>query len=75
MVEVIGALDDGDVTVSIGVASGATSAALATWHAADSAMYFAKRAGGNQAHLHAELVATEAAGPVTDRREVDHPLA
>ena len=52
MVEVIGALDDGDVTVSIGVASGATSDALATWHAADSAMYFAKRAGGNQAHLH-----------------------
>jgi diguanylate cyclase (GGDEF)-like protein len=52
MVEVIGALEDGAVTVSIGVASGSTSEALTTWHAADSAMYFAKRAGGNQAHLH-----------------------
>ena len=52
MVEVIGALEDGAVTVSIGVASGSTSDALTTWHAADSAMYFAKRAGGNQAHLH-----------------------
>jgi len=49
---VIGALEDGAVTVSIGVASGSTSDALTTWHAADSAMYLAKRAGGNQAHLH-----------------------
>jgi diguanylate cyclase (GGDEF)-like protein len=52
MVEMICALEDGPVTVSIGVASGSTFDALNTWHAADSAMYFAKRAGGNQAHLH-----------------------
>jgi diguanylate cyclase (GGDEF)-like protein len=50
MVEAIGALDD--VTVSIGVAGGATSGVLSTWRAADSAMYFAKRAGGNRAYLH-----------------------
>lgn len=50
MVEAIGALDN--VTVSIGVGVGATSGVLTTWRAADSAMYFAKRAGGNRAHLH-----------------------
>jgi GGDEF domain-containing protein len=53
MVKTIAALDDSPVTVSIGVASGPTSAVSMTWHAADSAMYVAKRAGGNQAHVHA----------------------
>ena len=52
MIEAIGALGDCPVTVSIGVASGAASGVSATWHAADSAMYVAKRAGGNRAHLH-----------------------
>ena len=54
MVKAIGGLDHGavTVTVSIGVATGATSGVLTTWHAADSAMYIAKRAGGNGAHLH-----------------------
>jgi diguanylate cyclase (GGDEF)-like protein len=52
MAEAIDALDDCAVTVSIGVASGATSGVIATWHAADSAMYVAKRAGGNRVHLH-----------------------
>jgi diguanylate cyclase (GGDEF)-like protein len=52
MVKVIGALGDCPVTASIGVASGAASGVSATWHAADSAMYIAKRAGGNRAHLH-----------------------
>jgi diguanylate cyclase (GGDEF)-like protein len=49
MVRAIGALDH--VTVSIGVGVGATSGVLDTWRTADSAMYFAKRAGGNRAHL------------------------
>jgi diguanylate cyclase (GGDEF)-like protein len=48
MVEAIAALDGGAVTVSVGVASGAASSVSATWHAADSAMYVAKRAGGNR---------------------------
>jgi diguanylate cyclase (GGDEF)-like protein len=52
MIEAIGVLGDCPVTVSIGVASGATSSVLTIWHAADSAMYVAKRAGGNRAHLH-----------------------
>ena len=52
MVGAIEALDDCDVTVSVGVASGATSAVLSVWHAADLAMYVAKRAGGSRAHLH-----------------------
>ena len=52
MVKAIGALDDCVITVSIGVASGATSSVLTIWNAADSAMYVAKRAGGNRAHLH-----------------------
>lgn len=52
MVGAIEALDDCVVTVSIGVASGATSSILTTWHTADLAMYIAKRAGGNRAHLH-----------------------
>lgn len=52
MVNAIGALDDCVTTVSIGVASGATSGVLTTWRAADSAMYAAKRAGGDRAHLH-----------------------
>jgi len=55
MVEAIDALDDCAVTVSIGVSSGAASGVSATWHAADSAMYVAKRAGGNRAHLHEPL--------------------
>ena len=50
MVKAIAALDDCSVTVSIGVASGPTSAVSMTWHGADSAMYVAKRAGGNRAH-------------------------
>ena len=49
MAKVISALPDHAATVSIGVASGATSAVLSTLHAADTAMYVAKRAGGNQA--------------------------
>jgi diguanylate cyclase (GGDEF)-like protein len=53
MVKTIAALDGSPATVSIGVASGPTSAVSMTWHAADSAMYVAKRAGGNQAHVHA----------------------
>ncbi|MEP7035599.1 MAG: GGDEF domain-containing protein, partial [Actinomycetota bacterium] len=52
MVDAVNALVECLITVSIGAASGATSAALATWHDADLAMYVAKRAGGNQAHLH-----------------------
>ena len=52
MVEAIDALEDCVVTVSIGVASGAKSGVLETWHEADLAMYVAKRAGGNRAHLH-----------------------
>jgi len=52
MVKAIGGLDDCVITVSIGVASGAASGVSATWHAADSAMYIAKRAGGNGVHLH-----------------------
>jgi len=55
MIEAIGALGDCPVTVSIGVASGAASGVSATWHAADSAMYVAKRAGGNRAHLHESM--------------------
>jgi diguanylate cyclase (GGDEF)-like protein len=51
MVEAIDALDDSVVTVSIGVASGPMSGVLTTLWAADSAMYVAKRAGGNRAHL------------------------
>jgi diguanylate cyclase (GGDEF)-like protein len=50
MVEAIDALDDCAVTVSVGVASGSTSGILAMLSAADSAMYVAKRAGGNRAH-------------------------
>lgn len=49
MVKAIGALQDCAVTVSIGVASGATSGVLSTLDTADSAMYVAKRAGGNRA--------------------------
>lgn len=49
MVKAIGGLQDCAATVSIGVASGATSGVLGTLGAADSAMYVAKRAGGNQA--------------------------
>jgi len=53
MASMIGALEGGAATVSIGVASGATSGVLTTLQAADSAMYVAKRAGGNQAQIHA----------------------
>ena len=52
MAKIISAIEGGAVTVSIGVANGATSAVLDTLHAADLAMYVAKRAGGNQASLH-----------------------
>ena len=52
MARIISAVEGGSVTVSIGVANGATSAVLDTLHAADLAMYVAKRAGGNQASLH-----------------------
>jgi diguanylate cyclase (GGDEF)-like protein len=52
MVEAIDALDDCVVTVSVGVASSTASAILTMLNAADSAMYVAKRAGGNRAHLH-----------------------
>ncbi len=52
MAKVISALEGEAVTVSIGVANGATSAVIDTLHAADLAMYVAKRAGGNQASLH-----------------------
>jgi len=52
MVEAIGLLDDGIVTASIGVSCGASSGVVTTWHSADSAMYVAKRAGGNQVHCH-----------------------
>ena len=55
MVEAIAALDGGAVTASVGVASGAASGVSATWHAADSAMYVAKRAGGNRALLHESM--------------------
>ena len=51
MVNAIEALDDAFVSVSIGVASGAASSVIATWHTADLAMYVAKRAGGNRSHL------------------------
>lgn len=50
MVKAIDALDDSVVTVSVGVASGTTSAIVTMLSAADSAMYVAKRAGGNRAH-------------------------
>jgi hypothetical protein len=52
MVDAIEKLEGCPVTVSIGVASGATSGVLSTWHAADMAMYVAKRAGGSRTHLH-----------------------
>jgi diguanylate cyclase (GGDEF)-like protein len=52
MVEAISALNVDATTASIGVASGATSSVLTTWHAADSAMYVAKRAGGNRVYPH-----------------------
>lgn len=52
MASAIDALEGCAVTVSIGVASGATSGVLGTLRAADSAMYVAKRAGGNRAQLH-----------------------
>ncbi|NMM23175.1 MAG: GGDEF domain-containing protein, partial [Phycicoccus sp.] len=54
MIEAVSALGGCpvSVSVSIGVASGAASGVSATWHAADSAMYVAKRSGGNRAHLH-----------------------
>jgi diguanylate cyclase (GGDEF)-like protein len=49
MVQAIDALDNSIMTISIGVAAGAMSAVLTTLRAADSAMYVAKRAGGNRA--------------------------
>lgn len=52
MVDAVDALDGRLITVSIGAASGPASGVLTTWHEADLAMYVAKRAGGNQAHLH-----------------------
>jgi diguanylate cyclase (GGDEF)-like protein len=50
MVLAIDGLEDCDITVSVGVASGATADIHSMWRAADSAMYVAKRAGGNRAH-------------------------
>jgi diguanylate cyclase (GGDEF)-like protein len=50
MVEAVDALDDCVVTVSVGIAAGATSDIHALLHVADSAMYVAKRAGGNRAN-------------------------
>lgn len=50
MVEAVDALDACAVTVSVGVASGVTSDIHALLHDADSAMYVAKRAGGNRAN-------------------------
>jgi diguanylate cyclase (GGDEF)-like protein len=52
MVEAVGALEDNATTASIGVACSPTSSVLTTWHEADSAMYVAKRAGGNRVHAH-----------------------
>ena len=52
LVEAIDALDDCVITVSVGVASGATSEILTMLREADSAMYVAKRAGGNRAQRH-----------------------
>jgi diguanylate cyclase (GGDEF)-like protein len=52
MVEAIDALPECLVTVSVGIASGTTSGIHTLLRAADSAMYVAKRAGGNQAHPH-----------------------
>jgi diguanylate cyclase (GGDEF)-like protein len=49
MVETVADLDASSVTVSIGVASGAVTDIRSTLQEADSAMYVAKRAGGNQA--------------------------
>jgi diguanylate cyclase (GGDEF)-like protein len=55
MVEAIDALEDCVVTVSVGVASGRTSDILTMLREADSAMYVAKRAGGNRAHPQAPI--------------------
>jgi diguanylate cyclase (GGDEF)-like protein len=50
MAEAVDELDDCVVTVSVGVAAGATADIRALLHEADSAMYVAKRAGGNRAN-------------------------
>jgi diguanylate cyclase (GGDEF)-like protein len=52
MVDAVESLDDCVVTVSVGVAGGTASDIVALLKVADSAMYVAKRAGGNRAHSH-----------------------
>ena len=52
MVDAVESLEDCVVTVSVGVAGGVASDIVRLLTVADSAMYVAKRAGGNRAHSH-----------------------